>query len=87
MDEFKSDLRSVLTAEQDGIPIQHLDKQFHDLCGQHIEFDTTQYPNLEAFLLSIPDICRVIKYDLFSLNLLSIFLFLNLVIFSSFSSS
>lgn len=59
MDLFKKDLRSVLIADQQGIPIQRLNKEFRDLTGENIEWDQKVYATLKDFLLTIPDACII----------------------------
>ena len=63
MELFKQDLRSVLIADKEGIPIQKLNQEYSALTGQHIEYDQQLYPTLRDFLLTLPDACKIIEYD------------------------
>lgn len=61
LESLKSDIRSVLLTEKNGVSISRLDREFMDVMGCRIEYDRRQYGSLEAFLLTLPDTVRITK--------------------------
>lgn len=61
LESLKTDLRSVLLTEKNGIDIHRLDREYRDVTGGSISYNRAQYRSLEAFLLTIPDTVRIQK--------------------------
>ena len=59
MDSFKKDLRGVLIAEKNGIPIDNLNREYKELTGEDITWDLNQFSSLYQFLLSLDDTCLI----------------------------
>ena len=59
MDSFRKDLRGVLIADKNGIPIHRLNREYKDLTGEDIKWDYKQYHSLHDFLLSLSDACEI----------------------------
>lgn len=57
----KTYLRSTLLSHKGGIPITQLDRDYKDLVGNFIPYSELQYPDLESFLCSLPDVCDVAR--------------------------
>ena len=61
LESLKSDLRSVLLTEKNGILISRLDREYRDVMGDSIRYDRKQHRSLESFLLTLPDTVRIAK--------------------------
>lgn len=61
MDSFRKDLRGVLIADKNGIPLNRLNREYKDLTGENISWDRARFPTLSHFLLSLTDVCEVQK--------------------------
>lgn len=59
MDSFRKDLRGVLIADTNGIPISRLNYEYKDLTGEDIKWDRSEFPTLMHFLRSLTDVCEV----------------------------
>lgn len=62
LDQFKKDLRSVLISEKGGIHISRVNAEYRDLVGENIKYNYRNYPNLESYLLTLTDTCRIRRY-------------------------
>jgi len=59
LDRCKKYLRSTLLSNKGGVPAAELFKHYQDLVGESIPYKQFNFPTLEAFLSSIPDICQI----------------------------
>lgn len=60
MESFKKDLRSVLIANQHGVPMSQLNQRFFELTETRIQFDREKFSTLESFLGS-PDLTDTVQ--------------------------
>lgn len=58
MDSFRKDLRGVLIADKNGIPLHRLNREYKDLTGEDIQWDS-RFRTLRHFLESLTDVCEV----------------------------
>ena len=59
LERCKKYLRSTLLSNKGGIPAAEVYKHYKDLVGEGIPYAQFNFPNLEAFLSSMPDVCQI----------------------------
>ena len=59
LDKCKKYLRSIFLAYKGGIPAEQVFEKYYDMVGDNIPYRQYNYNSLEAFLQSIPDVCRI----------------------------
>ena len=59
LERSKKYLRSILLATKGGVPEAQLVKRYREQTGENIPFRRFNCSSLQAFLQSVPDVCRV----------------------------
>lgn len=61
LESMKSDLRSLLLTEKNGILIGRLDHVYQEVMGEGIDYDRKKYRTLESYLSTLSDTVRITK--------------------------
>ena len=63
LDRCKKYLRGVLLAHKGGVLISQIGAKYRDITGEFVPYRRLNFNSLDAFLLSIPDVCSISEQD------------------------